>query len=52
VFNTKPCEAAGTNIWQRKGMSTAGTLSHATVLPTEMPYSVVRSMGMLIATGS
>jgi|SRR6266702_825878 len=52
VFNTKPCEAAGTNIWQRKGMSTAGTLSHATVLLMEMPYSVVRSAGMLIATGS
>src|SRR6266702_1932121 len=52
AFNTKPCEAAGTNIWQREGMSTAETLSHATVLPTEMPYSVVRSAGMLIATGS
>jgi len=52
AFNTKPCEAAGTNIWQREGMSTAGTLSHATVLPTEMPYSVVRSVCVLIATGS
>ncbi len=51
VFNTKPCEATGTNIWQREGMSTAGTLSHATVLPTEMPYSVVRPTGMLIAIG-
>src|SRR6266702_1338933 len=50
AFNTKPCEAAGTNIWQRTGMSTAGTLSYATVLSTEMPYSVVRSAGMLIAT--
>ncbi len=83
AFNIKPCDAASMNIWQRKGTSTAVTLSHATmhvaqlicsasalgclahyhvararVSPdlkqqgtAEMPYSVVRSTGTLIATG-